>query len=134
MARLRQGMHHGEEAFGELVELALTGLVGFHRHPGVVPPLGFDRYRELSDRAGEAPVLASRLQDFFGLRETPRVAGGAVPVVLQLLAPNQRPVQITTDLASFWSNVYPKVRSELRRRYPKHAWPEDPLAASRGGS
>ncbi|MBI1851056.1 MAG: ATP-dependent helicase HrpB [Planctomycetes bacterium] len=79
-------------------------------------------------RPGEAPFVASRLQDFFGLKETPRVAGGAVPVVLHLLAPNQRPVQVTSDLASFWANVYPKVRSELRRRYPKHAWPEDPLA------
>jgi ATP-dependent helicase HrpB len=76
---------------------------------------------------GQAPYVASRLQDFFGLREGPRVAGGRVAVVLQLLAPNQRPVQVTTDLAGFWSRHYPQVRRELGRRYPRHAWPEDPL-------
>lgn len=75
------------------------------------------------------PVLASRLQDFFGVCDTPRLAGGRVPVTLHLLAPNQRPVQITSDLASFWDSIYPKVRSELRNRYPKHAWPEDPRTA-----
>ncbi|MCP5118880.1 MAG: ATP-dependent helicase HrpB, partial [bacterium] len=72
------------------------------------------------------PWLASRLQDFFGMDETPRIAGGAVPLVLHLLAPNQRPVQTTTDLAGFWQRLYPQVRRELRRRYPKHQWPEKP--------
>ena len=75
----------------------------------------------------QPPWIASRLQDFFGLRETPRVAGGRVPLVLHLLAPNQRPVQTTTDLTGFWQRLYPRVRRELSRRYPKHAWPEDPL-------
>jgi ATP-dependent helicase HrpB len=75
------------------------------------------------------PVLAVRLQELFGLPETPRVAGGRVPVVLHLLGPNYRPVQVTSDLASFWKNTYPQVRKDLRARYPKHAWPEDPLAA-----
>lgn len=73
------------------------------------------------------PWLASRLQDFFGLREGPNLAGGRVAVTLHLLAPNQRPVQVTADLASFWSRAYPQVRRELSRRYPRHAWPEDPL-------
>jgi ATP-dependent helicase HrpB len=77
--------------------------------------------------AGKTPHVASRLQDFFGMREGPKVAGGRVRVVLQLLAPNQRPVQVTTDLAGFWSRHYPRVRRELGRRYPRHAWPEDPL-------
>jgi ATP-dependent helicase HrpB len=77
--------------------------------------------------AGKTPHVASRLQDFFGMREGPKVAGGRVPVVLHLLAPNQRPVQVTTDLAGFWSRHYPQVRRELGRRYPRHAWPEDPL-------
>ena len=77
---------------------------------------------------GQPPWLASRLQDFFGLSETPRVARGQVPLVLHLLAPNQRPVQTTTDLAGFWQRLYPQVRRELRRRYPKHAWPENPLS------
>ncbi|MEK7405682.1 MAG: ATP-dependent helicase C-terminal domain-containing protein, partial [Acidobacteriota bacterium] len=66
---------------------------------------------------------------FFGLRETPRVAGGKAPVVVHLLAPNNRPVQTTTDLAGFWERLYPQVRRELSRRYPRHAWPEDPLRA-----
>jgi ATP-dependent helicase HrpB len=76
---------------------------------------------------GQAPSVASRLQDFFGMREGPRIAGGRVALVLQLLAPSQRPVQVTTDLAGFWSRHYPSVRRELGRRYPRHAWPEDPL-------
>ena len=61
--------------------------------------------------------------------ETPRIAGGRVPVLLHLLAPNYRPQQVTDDLASFWANTYPQVRKELRARYPKHAWPEDPTTA-----
>ena len=79
---------------------------------------------------GRPPVLAVRIQEMFGLRDTPRVAGGRVRVLLHLLAPNYRPQQVTEDLASFWANTYPVVRKELRARYPKHAWPEDPLAAS----
>lgn len=83
------------------------------------------------DYTAEAgPTVAARVQEFFGLPEVARLAGGRVPVVLQLLAPNHRPVQVTTDLASFWANVYPQVRSELSRRYPRHSWPEDPLAAA----
>jgi ATP-dependent helicase HrpB len=76
---------------------------------------------------GKPPWIASRLQDFFGLRETPRIAGGKVPVVVQLLAPSNRPVQTTTDLAGFWQRLYPQLRKELGRRYPKHKWPENPL-------
>ncbi|HZI17413.1 MAG TPA: ATP-dependent helicase C-terminal domain-containing protein [Pyrinomonadaceae bacterium] len=78
---------------------------------------------------GAEPYLASRLQDFFGMREAPRVARGRVPLVLHLLAPSQRPVQVTTDLAGFWQRHYPRVRQELGRRYPKHQWPPDPLSA-----
>jgi ATP-dependent helicase HrpB len=76
--------------------------------------------------AGQPPWIASRLQDFFGLRDTPRIARGAVPVVVRLLAPSQRPVQTTSDLAGFWERLYPQVRRELARRYPKHKWPENP--------
>ena len=79
--------------------------------------------------SGPEPFLAVRLQELFGQRDTPRIAGGRVPLLLHLLGPNHRPVQITRDLASFWDNVYPSVRGELRRRYPKHAWPEDPWTA-----
>jgi ATP-dependent helicase HrpB len=76
--------------------------------------------------SGRQPWISSRLQDFFGLRETPKVARGQVPVLVHLLAPNQRPVQVTADLAGFWDRLYPQVRRELSRRYPKHAWPEKP--------
>ncbi len=73
------------------------------------------------------PWIASRLQDFFGMREGPKVGGGRVALVLHLLAPSQRPVQVTTDLAGFWERHYQSVRRELSRRYPRHAWPADPL-------
>ncbi len=76
---------------------------------------------------GKAPILAARIQEFFGLAETPRIAGGRVPLLLHLLAPNMRCQQITEDLASFWKNTYSVVRKELRARYPKHAWPENPM-------
>jgi ATP-dependent helicase HrpB len=78
---------------------------------------------------GQPPVMAVRIQEIFGLRQTPRVAVGRVLVVMHLLAPNMRPQQITTDLESFWRTTYAEVRKDLRRRYPKHAWPEDPLTA-----
>jgi ATP-dependent helicase HrpB len=76
------------------------------------------------------PILAVRIQEVFGWTQTPRIAGGRVPVLLHLLAPNYRPQQVTDDLASFWTNTYPQVRKELRARYPKHAWPEDPWTAT----
>lgn len=85
--------------------------------------------RTLDYVIGEPPVLAGRIQQFFGLADTPRILGGALPVKLHLLAPNQRPQQVTQDLASFWKNGYPAVRKDLRGRYPKHPWPEDPLTA-----
>jgi ATP-dependent helicase HrpB len=78
---------------------------------------------------GRPPVLAARIQEMFGLSETPRLARGRVKVLLHLLAPNYRPQQVTDDLASFWANGYPIVRKELRARYPKHSWPDDPLTA-----
>lgn len=89
--------------------------------------------RRLTYVLGEPPVLAGRIQQFFGLPDTPRVLGGAMPVKLHLLAPNQRPQQVTQDLASFWQNGYPAVRKDLRGRYPKHPWPEDPLTATPTG-
>jgi ATP-dependent helicase HrpB len=84
---------------------------------------------KLSYAPGRPPVLAVRLQELFGWTETPRVAGGRVALVLHLLGPNFRPVQITEDLRSFWASAYFQVRKDLRARYPKHAWPEDPLTA-----
>lgn len=77
----------------------------------------------------EPPVLAVKLQEVFGWTATPAVADGRVPVVLHLLSPARRPVAITSDLASFWKQGYPQVRADLRARYPRHPWPEDPLTA-----
>ncbi len=78
---------------------------------------------------GKPPAMAVRIQELYGLAETPRVAGGRVRLVLHLLAPNMRPQQVTDDLASFWANTYEQVRKDLKRRYPKHAWPDDPAHA-----
>ena len=77
----------------------------------------------------DAPYLAVRIQEVFGLTRTPTIAGGRVPVVMHLLSPAQRPVQVTSDLASFWATGYAYVRKDLRGRYPKHYWPEDPREA-----
>jgi ATP-dependent helicase HrpB len=77
-----------------------------------------------------APSLAVRIQELFGLADSPRVLGGRVPVTLQLLSPAHRPVQVTRDLAGFWRTSYFDVRKDLRGRYPKHEWPEDPMNAT----
>ncbi|MBX3182202.1 MAG: ATP-dependent RNA helicase [Polyangiaceae bacterium] len=80
--------------------------------------------------AGKEPWVESRLQDFFGCVDTPRIASGRLPLTLHLLAPNRRAVQITRDLAGFWQRGYPELRRQLSRRYPKHAWPEDGKTAT----
>jgi ATP-dependent helicase HrpB len=77
-------------------------------------------------------MLAARLQDLFGWTDTPRLARGRVALLLQILGPNHKPVQITQDLRSFWTSTYHQVRKDLRSRYPKHAWPDDPLNAQPG--
>lgn len=81
-------------------------------------------------RAGQSPLVAGKLQEFFGVRESPRVADGRLAVAIDLLAPNRRSIQITSDLEGFWKNLYPKERRELSRRYPRHPWPEDPWSAT----
>jgi ATP-dependent helicase HrpB len=85
--------------------------------------------RHRVDYTGDPPVLAVKLQELFGSTETPAVGGGRVPVVLHLLSPAGRPLQVTQDLASFWAGAYAQVRADMRGRYPKHPWPEDPAAA-----
>lgn len=75
-----------------------------------------------------APVVSARLQDCFGLTDTPMLDGGSRPVLMELLSPGFKPVQLTQDLHGFWTGTYFEVRKELRRRYPKHRWPDDPLA------
>jgi ATP-dependent helicase HrpB len=79
---------------------------------------------------GESPVLKVKLQEMFGLADTPRVAGGKVPVTLHLLSPAQRPIQVTQDLRGFWERTYPEVKKELKGRYPRHPWPDDPWSAT----
>lgn len=98
-----------------------------HAPESLLVPSG--KHIRLSYEPGRPPVLAVRLQELFGLGETPTVAAGRIRVLLHLLGPNFRPVQITQDLKSFWNNTYEQVRKDLRARYPKHAWPEDPWTA-----
>jgi ATP-dependent helicase HrpB len=125
----------GLRSFGELRK-AGAGLVsvleqkiGARRLREIAPAsvrLQKGRETKVHYERGKPPWIASRLQDFFGMRDTPRVGPGRTPLVVHLLAPNQRAVQTTTDLAGFWERLYPEVRRELMRRYPKHAWPERP--------
>jgi ATP-dependent helicase HrpB len=122
-----EALCRGRSSFAELESAGLLDAL----RPPRLDHLAPDRLRLPGGRQvkvhydrGKPPWIESRLQDFFGMRETPRI--GSVPVVVHLLAPNHRPVQVTTDLAGFWERLYPEVRRELSRRYPKHKWPEKP--------
>ena len=75
-------------------------------------------------------IIAVKLQELFGLADTPRIANGRVPVTLHLLSPAQRPIQVTQDLRGFWERTYPEVKRELKRKYPRHPWPDDPWTAT----
>ena len=130
----------GRRSFAELREAGLEEAVLARLPPGSRPlldrlapdriALPGGRSARVHYEAGDKPPwIESRLQDFFGMAAGPSVAGGRAPLVLHLLAPNQRAVQVTTDLAGFWERHYPGIRKELMRRYPRHAWPEDPLRA-----
>jgi ATP-dependent helicase HrpB len=92
--------------------------------------LGNGRSVEVHYELGKPPWIESRLQDFFGARKTPQILGGRIALTVHLLAPNQRAVQVTSDLDGFWERHYPSVRRELMRRYPRHAWPEDGRTAT----
>jgi ATP-dependent helicase HrpB len=81
------------------------------------------------DGSPQPPVLAVKLQELFGLGETPTIADGRVPLTLHLLSPAGRPLQVTRDLRGFWERTWPEVRREMKGRYPKHPWPEDPWNA-----
>jgi ATP-dependent helicase HrpB len=130
---------HGRRSFADLksapwlsmlqsrMDYALVQTIEREAPERITVPTG-SRMR-LTYEEGRPPVLAVRIQEIFGMKATPRIAGGRVPVLLHLLAPNMRPQQVTDDLASFWANTYEDVRKELKRRYPKHSWPEDPLTA-----
>ncbi|PZN54769.1 MAG: ATP-dependent helicase HrpB, partial [Proteobacteria bacterium] len=92
------------------------------RHPFRTPiPIRYD---------DEAPVLAIRVQELFGLDRHPAIAGGAVPLTLELLSPAHRPIQTTRDLPGFWRGSWADVRADMRGRYPKHVWPENPIEAT----
>jgi ATP-dependent helicase HrpB len=117
----------GRTSFAELESAGLLRTLSPPRLNQLAPDqlqLSTGRSVKVHYEPGKPPWIESRLQDFFGVRQTPRVAG--VPVVVHLLAPNRRPVQVTSDLAGFWARLYPQVRRELSRRYPKHKWPEHP--------
>lgn len=129
------GINRWSDLAGLDLMAALTSLLEYpdqQRLPSLAPthltiPTG-QRVR-LDYTAENGPVLAAKLQALFGWTETPTVATGRVPVLLHLLSPAQRPLAVTADLASFWRNVYPEVRKDMRGRYPKHPWPEDPFTA-----
>jgi ATP-dependent helicase HrpB len=124
----------GLRSFTELKSAAANFVTTLERKLGIrIHEIAPQRIRLPSGRetkvhyeAGKPPWIASRLQDFFGMRETPRIGPERTPVVVHLLAPNKRAVQTTTDLAGFWERLYPQVRRELMRRYPRHSWPERP--------
>jgi ATP-dependent helicase HrpB len=118
---------HGRNSFAELASAGLLETLRPPRLNGTAPErlrLPGGREDQVHYEKGKPPWIESRLQDFFGVAQTPRING--TPVVVHLLAPNRRPVQVTTDLAGFWERLYPQVRRELSRRYPKHKWPEKP--------
>mgnify|MGYP003394258584 CR=1 FL=1 len=115
----------GNASFVAVIEAELGSAAGLVRKlaPEFVALPG--RPRAAVDYSGDEPFVSSRMQDFFGLRDGPRIANDH-PLVLHLLAPNYRAVQVTRDLAGFWQRLYPEVRKELSRRYPRHKWPLDP--------
>jgi ATP-dependent helicase HrpB len=136
LARLLAGLCAGRSSFRELREIGLLDELTRALGPGARQKLDEwaperltlpnGRRAPLTYPAGQPPFVESRLQDFFGLRRAPALAGGRAALVMHLLAPNGRAVQVTQDLESFWANLYPQVRRELGRRYPRHPWPEDP--------
>lgn len=122
-------------AFTELLAWPQRKLLDEAAPDAITVPSGMTRKLDydVGGRGGEAvasPVLAVKLQELFGLAETPRVAHDRVPVMLHLLSPGGRPIQITQDLRGFWDRTYPEVKKELKGRYPKHPWPEDPWSAT----
>ena len=128
----------GEDDLGEALksrfDWALRQRIDALAPTRIIVPSGMERRIEYAwDDAIDAPVppvLAVKLQELFGLADTPRVADGRIPVTLHLLSPGGRPLQVTQDLRSFWERTYPEVRKEMKGRYPKHPWPDDPWSAT----
>ncbi|HEY9254771.1 MAG TPA: ATP-dependent helicase C-terminal domain-containing protein, partial [Stenotrophomonas sp.] len=126
-----------EEELGEALKSPLPWaqrqLIDRYAPTRISVPSGMERRIEYAldhDGSPQPPVLAVKLQELFGLADTPRVADGRIPLTLHLLSPGGRPLQVTQDLRSFWSNTYPEVRKEMKGRYPKHPWPDDPWSAT----
>jgi ATP-dependent helicase HrpB len=115
------------EALASRLDYAQRRAVDEHAPETLRVPSGNEK--RLQYESGKPPVLAVKLQELFGLADTPRIAKGRVPVTLHLLSPAQRPIQVTQDLRGFWERTYPEVRKELKGRYPRHPWPDDPWTA-----
>ena len=121
-------------AFAGLLDWPQRKLLDAAAPDAITVPSGMTRKLDYAvathgDEAIASPVLAVKLQELFGLAETPRIANGRVPVMLHLLSPAGRPIQVTQDLRGFWDRTYPEVKKELKGRYPKHPWPDDPWTA-----
>jgi len=116
------------QALGSLFDYEQRRALDTHAPENLTVPSGMSRRIEYA--AGEPPVLAVKLQELFGLADTPRVGNGRVPVTLHLLSPAGRPIQVTQDLKGFWERTYPEVKKELKGRYPRHPWPDDPWSAT----
>ena len=119
------------QALDALLDPQQRRALGTHAPEAIRVPSGQTRRLDYGERADEeGPVLAVKLQELFGLTATPRVAAGRIPVTLHLLSPAGRPIQVTRDLEGFWRRTYPEVKKELKGRYPRHPWPDDPLTAA----
>ena len=136
LAPYLEGKHRLDALAGEELSQALLALFDYEQRrlldaqapESLTVPSGQQRRLEYAE--GEPPVLAVKLQELFGLADTPRVGGGRIPVTLHLLSPAGRPIQVTQDLKGFWERTYPEVRKELKGRYPRHPWPDDPWTAT----
>jgi ATP-dependent helicase HrpB len=116
------------EALAARLDHVQRHALDIHAPDSLLVPSG-QRHR-LAYAGCDSPVLAVKLQELFGLADTPRIGGGAIAVTLHLLSPGGRPIQVTQDLKGFWERTYPEVRKELKGRYPRHPWPEDPWSAT----
>jgi ATP-dependent helicase HrpB len=116
------------EALASRLDYAQRKAVDELAPESLILPTG--NHRKLHYEAGKPPVLAVKLQELFGLADTPRIARGKIAVTLHLLSPAQRPIQVTQDLRGFWERTYPEVKKELKGRYPRHPWPDDPWNAT----
>jgi ATP-dependent RNA helicase HrpB len=115
------------EALASRLDYTMRNALDAHAPTTIRVQSGMER--RIAYAPGAPPVLAVKLQELFGLADTPRVGNGRVPLTLHLLSPAGRPIQVTQDLKSFWERTYPEVRKELKGRYPKHPWPDDPWTA-----